>query len=70
MACKNKNVYKVIFGNCPKTGSKNFTKIPNIIKYPYKCGDINLRPQICTLEYVAVCGWFCKSVKCKKYPYK
>lgn len=30
--------------------------------------DQNKRPDMCTLEYMPVCGWFSENIKCIKYP--
>ncbi len=36
-------------------------------KYPHMCDPKN-RPQVCTEEYVGVCGWFGLNIQCIAYP--
>lgn len=37
--------------------------------FPYYCSSkAEERPQVCTMEYLGVCGWFYKNVTCIKYP--
>ena len=44
-------------GECPSTNSADKAT---------RCSDP--RPEICTMEYIGVCGFFNESIKCIKYP--
>lgn len=67
VACASKNIDYYTFGECPNENPPNANPdeteeelIPNYCTDP--------RPEVCTKEYMPVCGWFNESIRCIRYP--
>lgn len=55
------------FEACPTTGSDEVTDGSAELEKHY-CTPESKEAEICTMEYMPVCGWFNQSIQCVKYP--
>lgn len=59
-------VFSLILFGCSSTEPSNPVPVGKL-KAIY-CTDTQRQGNICTMDYVPVCGWFNQDIKCTKYP--